>query len=67
MAARANVERPRTTLEDTRQKYERAKTLVSEQLLPQSDLETAQRQLRRRRGASVEAAQAAVTQAAGQR
>src|SRR5438093_2669768 len=41
ISARANVERARATVEDTRQKYERAKELAAQQLLPQSDLETA--------------------------
>ena len=41
VAARANVERQRTTIEDARQKYERAQALSREELLPAADLETA--------------------------
>ena len=41
ISARANVERARTAVVDGQQKYERAKELAAEQLLPQSDLETA--------------------------
>ncbi|HVQ29867.1 MAG TPA: efflux RND transporter periplasmic adaptor subunit [Vicinamibacteria bacterium] len=41
VSARANVERARTAVVDGQQKYERAKELATEQLLPQSDLETA--------------------------
>lgn len=61
-AARANAERARTALEDARLKNERAKQLAKEQLLPQSDLETAQTTFDAA-GASVKAADAAVTQA----
>jgi HlyD family secretion protein len=41
VAAEANVERLRATVEDTRQKYQRAQELSKEHLLPESDLETA--------------------------
>jgi len=41
VSARANVERTRAQVTDTRQKFERARELASENLLPQSDLETA--------------------------
>jgi HlyD family secretion protein len=61
-AARANAERARTTLEDARLKAERAETLSREQLLPESDLETA-RANHQSAVAGVKAADAAVTQA----
>ena len=41
ISARANLDRSRAMVEDTRQKYARAKELAAQQLLPQSDLETA--------------------------
>ena len=41
LAARANVERARSAVEDMRQKYERAKELAAQKLLPATDLETA--------------------------
>jgi HlyD family secretion protein len=41
VAARANVEKAKATVADTKQKYERAKELSAQQLLPQTDLETA--------------------------
>ncbi len=41
VAAHANVERARATVADTKQKYERAKELAAQSLLPASDLETA--------------------------
>lgn len=41
ISARANVERARAAVIDGQQKYERAKELAGQQLLPQSDLETA--------------------------
>jgi HlyD family secretion protein len=41
-AARANVERARATAEDARQKLVRARELAAKELLPASDLETAQ-------------------------
>jgi HlyD family secretion protein len=62
VAARANADRARTALEDARLKNERAKQLAKEELLPQSDLETAQTTFDAA-GASVKAADAAVTQA----
>jgi HlyD family secretion protein len=40
-AARANVDRARAEVQDTKQKYGRAQELASGQLLPASDLETA--------------------------
>jgi HlyD family secretion protein len=40
-AARANVERSQAAVDDARQKYERAKELAGQNLLPQSDLESA--------------------------
>jgi HlyD family secretion protein len=41
VAARANLERTHATSEDARQKYERARALSAENLLPESDLESA--------------------------
>lgn len=41
LAAKANVERARASVEDMQQKYERAKELSAERLVPQTDLETA--------------------------
>jgi HlyD family secretion protein len=41
LAAKANVERSRSTVEDMRQKYERAKELAAQKLLPATELETA--------------------------
>jgi HlyD family secretion protein len=41
LAAIANVERARASVEDTRQKYERAKELAAQKLLPATELETA--------------------------
>ena len=41
LAAKANVERARSGVEDMRQKYERAKELAAQNLLPASDLDTA--------------------------
>jgi HlyD family secretion protein len=41
LAARANVDRARATVEDTRQKYERAKELAAQKLIAETDLETA--------------------------
>ena len=63
ISARANLERSRAEVEDTRQKYERAKALAGEQLLPQSDLDTA-RANNEAAAAQVKASQAAVSQAA---
>jgi len=62
-AARANADRARTTLEDARLKNDRAKQLALEQLLPQSDLETAQTNFASA-ASQVKAADAATTQAA---
>ncbi|MET0552229.1 MAG: efflux RND transporter periplasmic adaptor subunit [Vicinamibacteria bacterium] len=62
-AARANADRARTTLEDARLKNERAQQLSREQLLPQSDLETAQTNFASA-AFTWEAADAATTQAA---
>jgi HlyD family secretion protein len=61
-SARANAERALSTVEDMRQKYERARSLAAQNLLPASDLETAKAN---HDGAiaQVKAAQAAVTQA----
>jgi HlyD family secretion protein len=41
LAAKANVERARSSLEDMRLKYERARELAAQHLLPASDLDTA--------------------------
>jgi HlyD family secretion protein len=41
VAARAQVERNAAAVADARQKYERARTLAAEQLLPEADLESA--------------------------
>ncbi|PYQ02931.1 MAG: efflux RND transporter periplasmic adaptor subunit, partial [Acidobacteria bacterium] len=41
-AARANVERSKASVADAKQKLDRAKQLAAQQLLPQSDLDTAQ-------------------------
>jgi HlyD family secretion protein len=62
-AARANVERSRAAVEDAQQKYERAKALSAQDLLPATDLETARTNYESAK-ASVEGAQAAVAQAA---
>src|SRR6185295_444981 len=42
MAARANVERSKSSMSDAKQKLDRAKQLTAQQLLPQSDFDTAQ-------------------------
>lgn len=63
VAAQANVDRSKAAAEDARQKYERAKALSAEQLLPQADLETAKSNYESA-VAQVRASQAAVTQAA---
>jgi HlyD family secretion protein len=42
MAARANVERSKSSMADAKQKLDRAKQLAAQQLLPQSDFDTAQ-------------------------
>jgi HlyD family secretion protein len=41
LSAQANVDRSRATVEDTRQKYERAKELAATNLIAETDLETA--------------------------
>jgi HlyD family secretion protein len=41
VAARANVEKARATVADNKQKYDRARELSAQQLLPASDLDTA--------------------------
>jgi HlyD family secretion protein len=41
VVARANVDRQKATVADMRQKYERAQALFAQQLVPESDLETA--------------------------
>jgi HlyD family secretion protein len=63
VAARANVEKARATVSDTKQKYDRAKELSAQQLLPQSDLETAKSNYEGA-VASIQGAEAAVSQAA---
>jgi HlyD family secretion protein len=63
VAARANVERAKATAADTKQKYDRAKELAAESLLPQADLETAQSNYQGA-VAGLRAAEAAVSQAA---
>ena len=62
ISAQANLERSKATVEDTRQKYSRAKELAAQQLLPQSDLDTA-RANNEGAVAQVKASQAAVSQA----
>jgi HlyD family secretion protein len=62
VSARANAERARTTVEDTRQKYKRAQELATQNLLPETDLETAKANYDGAT-ASLKAAEAAVTQA----
>src|SRR5688500_339954 len=63
ISARANLDRSRAMVEDTRQKYARAQELAAQQLLPQSDLETAKSN-QDAAAAQVKASQAAVSQAA---
>jgi HlyD family secretion protein len=63
ISARANLDRSRAQVEDTRQKYARARELAAQQLLPQSDLETAKSN-QDAAAAQVKASQAAVSQAA---
>jgi HlyD family secretion protein len=41
LSARANVDRAKATVEDTRQKYERAKELAAQKLIAETELETA--------------------------
>jgi HlyD family secretion protein len=62
MAARANVDRSRAAVDDAAQKLERAKLLAAQQLLPQSDLDTAQANYDQA-VAQLKANQAAVSQA----
>jgi HlyD family secretion protein len=61
-SARANVERAQTSVDDTRQKYQRAQELAAQNLLPTSDLETARANYDGA-VAQIKANQAAVTQA----
>jgi HlyD family secretion protein len=61
-AARANAERSKAGVEDMRQKYDRAKALAAESLLPASDLETARTNYDAA-VAQLKASEAAVTQA----
>jgi HlyD family secretion protein len=63
VAARANADKARTALEDARLKRDRAQTLFEQQLLPQTDLETA-RATYDSAVSGVKAADAAVTQSA---
>jgi HlyD family secretion protein len=62
VSARANAERSRASVTDTKQKYERAKELAAQNLLPQAELETAKAN---HDGAlaQLKASEAAVTQA----
>lgn len=62
ISARANLDRSQAMVEDTRQKYARAKELAAQQLLPQSDLDTA-RSNQDAAAAQVKASEAAVSQA----
>src|SRR6185295_15504350 len=62
ISAKANLERSKALVEDTRQKYARAKELAAEQLLPASDLDTA-RSNQDAAVAQVKASEAAVSQA----
>ena len=63
ISARANLDKSKAEVEDSRQKYDRAKQLAAQQLLPQSDLETAKATYEGAQ-AQVKASQAAVSQAA---
>jgi len=63
IAARANVERARAAAEDTRQKLARARELAAKDLLPQTELETAQAN-HDSALAQIKANEAAVSQAA---
>jgi HlyD family secretion protein len=63
VSARANVERQQAAVEDARLKLARAEELARQQLLPESDLETARTNFRSA-SAQLKANQAAVTQAA---
>jgi HlyD family secretion protein len=62
ISARANVDRSKAAVDDARSKLERAKQLAAEQLLPQSDLDTAQSTYDQA-VAQLKASQAAVSQA----
>ena len=62
IAARANVDRSRAALTDTRQKLERGQELAAQKLLPQSDLDTAKTNYDAA-AAQVKASEAAVSQA----
>ena len=62
VAARANVDRAKATVEDTRLKFERARELARQELVPQSDLDTAKSN-QDAAVASVKAAEASVSQA----
>ena len=62
VAARANVERSKASVADAKQKLDRAKQLAAQQLLPQSDLDTAQATYEQE-VAQLKANQAAVNQA----
>ena len=63
VAARANVEKARATVSDMKQKFDRARQLAAENLLPASDLETARSNYEGAvaglRGAEAEVAQSA--------
>jgi HlyD family secretion protein len=61
ISSRANVDRSKAAVEDARSKLERAKQLAAEQLLPQSDLDTAQSTYDQA-VAQLKASQAAVSQ-----
>ncbi len=60
-AARANVDKARADLSDNQQKFKRAQELAAEQLLAQSDLDSARAAFESSQ-ASLKAAQASVTQ-----
>src|SRR5438093_4017471 len=62
MATRANVERSKSSMADAKQKLDRAKQLAAQQLLPQSDFDTAQATYDQE-VAQLKANQAAVNQA----
>ena len=62
VAARANLDRAKATVEDTRLKFERARELARQELVPQSDLDTAKSN-QDGAVASVKAAEASVSQA----
>ena len=62
VAARATVERSKASMADAKQKLDRAKQLTAQQLLPQSDLETAQATYDQE-VAQLKASEAAVNQA----